>query len=150
MFSQLKWRLVFSLILISVFAVQGQSIARSAIGAAGVSLHEGSTVVQSITGQSSITTNRQGFIQPQQSELTKPNRSVSIAPNPTTAVAYLAGVAKGDVIQISTLTGRYIKSIKSTSFTRQEVDLEDLPNGIYLLTITGAFEYNTVRLIKVN
>ena len=150
MFSQLKWRLVFSLILFSVFAVQGQSIARSAIGVAGVSLHAGGATVQSIAGQSSLTINRQGFIQPQQSELTKLSRSVSIAPNPTRAVAYLAGVAKGDLIQISTLTGRYIKSVKSTSFARQEVNLEDLPNGIYLLTITGAFEYNTVRLIKVN
>ena len=128
----------------------GQSIARSAIGAAGMNLQEGSTAVQSIAGQSSLTINRQGFIQPQQSELSKPTRSVSIAPNPTTAVAYLAGVAKGDLIQISTLTGRYIKSVKSTSFAHQEVDLEDLPNGIYLLTITGVFEYNTVRLIKVN
>lgn len=150
MFSQLKWRLVFSLILFSVFAVQGQSIARSAIGVAGVSLHDGCATVQSIVGQSSLTVNRQGFIQPQQSELIKPSRSASVAPNPTTAFSYLAGVAKGDVIQISTLTGRYIKSIISTSFTRQEVDLEDLPNGIYLLTITGVFEYNTVRLIKVN
>ena len=150
MFSQLKWRLVFSLVLFSIFSVQGQSIARSAIGVAGVSLHDGGATVQSIAGQSSLTINRQGFIQPQQSELTKPSRSVSIAPNPTTAVAYLAGVAKGDLIQISTLTGRYIKSVKSTSFARQEVNLEDLPNGIYLLSITGAFEYNTVRLIKVN
>ena len=129
---------------------QGQSIARSAIGAAGVSLHDGGATVQSIAGQSSLTINRQGFIQPQQSELTKPTRSVSIAPNPTTAVAYLAGVAKGDLIQISTLTGRYITSIKATSFTRQEVNLEDLPNGIYLLTITGIFEYNTIKLVKAN
>ena len=150
MFSQLKWRLVFSFILFSVFAVQGQSIARSAIGAAGVSLHDGDATVQSIAGQSSITINRQGFIQPQQSELIKPTRSVSIAPNPTTAVSYLAGVAKGDIIQVSTLTGRYITSIKATSFTRQEIDLEDLPNGIYLITITGVFEYNTIKLVKAN
>jgi hypothetical protein len=150
MFSQLKWRLVFSLILFSVFAVQGQSIVRSAIGVAGVSLYGGGATVQSIVGQSSLTVNRQGFIQPQQSELIKPTRSASVAPNPTTAFSYLAGVAKGDLIQISTLSGRYIKSIKSTSFTRQEVDLEDLPSGIYLLTITGVFEYNTIRLIKVN
>ena len=150
MFSQLKWRLVFSFILFSVFAVQGQSIARSAIGAAGVSLHDGDATVQSIAGQSSLTINRQGFIQPQQSELIKPTRSVSIAPNPTTAVAYRAGVAKGDIIQVSTLTGRYITSIKATSFTRQEIDLEDLPNGIYLITITGVFEYNTIKLVKAN
>ena len=150
MFSQLKWRLVFSFILFSVFAVQGQSIARSAIGAAGVSLHDGDATVQSIAGQSSLTINRQGFIQPQQSELIKPTRSVSIAPNPTTAVSYLAGVAKGDIIQVSTLTGRYITSIKATSFTRQEIDLEDLPNGIYLITITGVFEYNTLKLVKAN
>ena len=150
MFSQLKWRLVFSFILFSIFTVQGQSIARSAIGAAGVSLHDGGATVQSIAGQSSLTINRQGFIQPQQSELIKPTRSVSIAPNPTTAVSYLAGVAKGDIIQVSTLTGRYITSVKATSFTRQEIDLEDLPNGIYLITITGVFEYNTIKLVKAN
>src|SRR5210317_2178747 len=98
---------VCSLLLLCI-SVQGQSIARSAIGAAGVSLHDGGATVQSIAGQSSLTINRQGFIQPQQSELIKPTRSVSIAPNPTTAVSYLAGVAKGDIIQVSTLTGRYI------------------------------------------
>ena len=130
---------ICSLFLLCI-SVQGQSIARSAIGAAGVSLHDGGATVQSIAGQSSLTINRQGFIQPQQSELIKPTRSVSIAPNPTTAVSYLAGVAKGDIIQVSTLTGRYITSIKATSFTRQEIDLEDLPNGIYLITITGVFE----------
>lgn len=140
---------VCSLLLLCI-SVQGQSIARSAIGAAGVSLHDGGATVQSIAGQSSLTINRQGFIQPQQSELIKPTRSVSIAPNPTTAVSYLAGVAKGDIIQISTLTGRYITSIKATSFTRQEIDLEDLPNGIYLITITGVFEYNTIKLVKAN
>jgi hypothetical protein len=140
---------ICSLFLLCI-SVQGQSIARSAIGAAGVSLHDGGATVQSIAGQSSLTINRQGFIQPQQSELIKPTRSVSIAPNPTTAVSYLAGVAKGDIIQISTLTGRYITSIKATSFTRQEVNLEDLPNGIYLLTITGVFEYNTIKLVKAN
>ena len=138
-----------SLFLLCI-SVQGQSIARSAIGAAGVSLHDGGATVQSIAGQSSLTINRQGFIQPQQSELIKPTRSVSIAPNPTTAVSYLAGVAKGDIIQVSTLTGRYITSIKATSFTRQEIDLEDLPNGIYLITITGVFEYNTIKLVKAN
>jgi hypothetical protein len=140
---------VCSLLLLCI-SVQGQSIARSAIGAAGVSLHDGGATVQSIAGQSSLTINRQGFIQPQQSELIKPTRSVSIAPNPTTAVSYLAGVAKGDIIQVSTLTGRYITSIKATSFTRQEIDLEDLPNGIYLITITGLFEYNTIKLVKAN
>jgi hypothetical protein len=137
-------------LLLLCFSVQGQSIARSAIGAAGVSLHDGGATVQSIAGQSSLTINRQGFIQPQQSELIKPNRSVSVAPNPTTAVSYLAGVAKGDIIQVSTLTGRYITSIKANSFTRQEIDLEDLPNGIYLITITGVFEYNTIKLVKAN
>lgn len=140
---------VCSLLLLCL-TVQGQSIARSAIGAAGVSLHDGGATVQSIAGQSSLTINRQGFIQPQQSELIKPSRSVSIAPNPTTAVSYLAGVAKGDIIQVSTLTGRYITSVKATSFTRQEIDLEDLPNGIYLITITGLFEYNTIKLVKAN
>ena len=140
---------ICSLFLLCI-SVQGQSIARSAIGAAGVSLHDGGATVQSIAGQSSLTINRQGFIQPQQSELIKPTRSVSIAPNPTTAVSYLAGVAKGDIIQVSTLTGRYITSIKATSITRQEVNLEDLPNGIYLLTITGVFEYNTIKLVKAN
>lgn len=137
-------------LLLLCSTVQGQSIARSAIGAAGVSLHDGGATVQSIAGQSSLTINRQGFIQPQQSELIKPTRSVSVAPNPTTAVSYLAGVAKGDIIQVSTLTGRYITSVKATSFTRQEIDLEDLPNGIYLITITGVFEYNTIKLVKAN
>lgn len=145
-----KSLLTCSILIMALTSSYGQSIARSAIGAAGMSLQEGSTAAQSIAGQSSLTINRQGFIQPQQSELSKPSRSVSIAPNPTRTVSYLAGVAKGDVIQVSTLTGRYIKSVKATSFTRQEVDLEDLSNGVYLLTITGVYEYNAIKLVKSN
>ena len=146
----LKQLFAFSLFIFLNVPLHGQSIARSAIGAAGINLHSGTTAIQSIAGQSSLTENRHGFIQPQQNRLIKPKRSVSIAPNPTAAVSYLAGVAKGDVIQISTLTGRYIKSIKVNSLIRQEVDLEGLPNGIYLLTIVGVFEYNIIKLVKAN
>jgi hypothetical protein len=140
----------FSLFVLLAVKLNGQSIARSAIGAAGINLHSGTTAIQSIAGQSSLTENRHGFIQPQQNELIKPKRTVSIAPNPATAISYLAGVAKGDVIQISTLTGRYIKSIKADSLVRQEVDLEGLPNGVYLLTSVGVFEYDIIKLVKSN
>ena len=146
----LKQLFAFSLFIFLNVPLHGQSIARSAIGAAGINLHSGTTAIQSIAGQSSLTENRHGFIQPQQNELITPKRSVSIAPNPTTDISYLAGVAKGDIIQVSTLTGRYITSIKASSFTRQEIDLEDLPNGIYQITITGVFEYNTIKLVKAN
>jgi hypothetical protein len=70
-----KSLLTCSILIMALTSSYGQSIARSAIGAAGMNLQEGSTAVQSIAGQSSLTINRQGFIQPQQSELSKPTRS---------------------------------------------------------------------------
>ena len=127
-----------------------QSIKRSAIGAAGKTLNEGSTSVQSIVGQSSLTINRQGFIQPPGEAVVKPSREVTAYPNPTKSSTFLSGVAKGDMIRLTTLTGVLVEQFECSSFERQEIRLNDLPNGAYLISIEGVFEYNPVKIIKVD
>jgi len=130
--------------------INAQSIKRSAIGAAGKTLNEGSISVQSIVGQSSLTINRQGFIQPPGEAVIKPFREVNSYPNPTKSSTFLSGVAKGDKIRLSTLTGVLIYEIACSSFTKQELNLGDLPNGTYMITIEGVFEYNAVKIIKID
>ena len=127
-----------------------QSIKRSAIGVAGKTINKGSTSVQSIVGQSSLTINRQGFIQPPGEAVTKPSRKVTVYPNPTQSSTFVSGVAKGDMIRLTTLTGVLVDQFECSSFERQEIRLNDLPNGAYLVSIEGVFEYDPVKIIKVN
>lgn len=127
-----------------------QSISRSAIGAAGRTLNSSGVVVQSITGQSSLTYNRHGFIQPQHSQGNIPERTMAISPNPTRAISYISGVVKGDQITIYDALGNIVQSFYSTSFTKQPLNLESNPNGVYLIRTTGSSNYNSLRLIKTN
>jgi hypothetical protein len=145
-------RLLFccSIFLLQAHQSFAQSISRSAIGAAGQTLNIGGVVVQSIIGQSSLTYNRHGFIQPQQSQANTPERTMAISPNPTRAISYISGVVKGDQITIYDAQGNIVQSFYSTSFTKQPLNLESNPNGVYLIRVTGSSNYNSLRLIKTN
>lgn len=141
---------IFIVLLTICFQANAQSIKRSAIGTAGSTLIDGAVSVQSIVGQSSLTINRQGFIQPPGEAASKPSRVVKAYPNPTKSSTFLSGVAKGDNIRVTTLNGVLVYQAQCSSFTRQEIRLGDLPNGPYLISIDGVFEYNVVKLIKID
>lgn len=152
MFLPLKLLLTSSLILLALLGVQAQSISRSAIGATGIQFHQGTISLQSIVGQSSLTINRHGFIQPHGvGDRTKlPTRLFSLYPNPTKSESIISGVAKGDRISLFSLDGKLIKSFACQSFVEQSISLNSLPNGAYIIIVSGVFNYPSLKLIKTD
>jgi len=65
-------------------------------------------------------------------------------------VSYLSGVVKGDMVSIIDAKGNIIDSFLATSFTKQEISLQEYPNGVYVIRIFGAFEYQPIKLVKVD
>ena len=149
MYLPLRWLLICSFGILSLQAT-AQSISRSAIGVTGVNIQTNQTTLQSIVGQSSLTINRHGFIQPNHIPVTKPSRSLFLSPNPTRSVSYLSGVVKGDMVSILDVKGNIIDSFLATSFTKQEIPLQEYPNGVYVIRVFGAFEYQPIKLVKVD
>lgn len=149
MCSPLRWLFLCSFGFLSL-QVSAQSISRSAIGVTGVNIQNNQTTLQSIVGQSSLTINRHGFIQPNHIALTKPSRSLFLSPNPTRSISYLSGVVKGDMVSIIDTKGNIIDSFLATSFTNQEIPLQEYPNGVYVIRVFGAFEYQPIKLVKVD
>ena len=149
MYSPLRWLFLCSLGLLSL-QISAQSISRSAIGVTGVNIQNNQTTLQSIVGQSSLTINRHGFIQPNHIPVTKPSRSLFLSPNPTRSVSYLSGVVKGDMISIIDTKGNIVDSFLATSFTNQEIPLQEFPNGVYVIRVFGAFEYQPIKLVKAD
>lgn len=149
MCSLLRWLFLCSLGLLSL-QISAQSISRSAIGVTGVNIQNNQTTLQSIVGQSSLTINRHGFIQPNHIPVTKPSRSLFLSPNPTRSVSYLSGVVKGDMISIIDTKGNIVDSFLATSFTNQEIPLQEFPNGVYVIRVFGAFEYQPIKLVKAD
>lgn len=149
MYSPLRWLFLCSLGLLSL-QISAQSISRSAIGVTGVNIQNNQTTLQSIVGQSSLTINRHGFIQPNHIPITKPSRSLFLSPNPTMSVSYLSGVVKGDMISIIDTKGNIVDSFLATSFTNQEIPLQEFPNGVYVIRVFGAFEYQPIKLVKAD
>lgn len=147
---RLRLLLTFNFFTVIVFTCNAQSISRSAIGTAGVNFQKGPITLQSIAGQSSLTENRHGFIQPHGLPLNLPQRSVTVFPNPTQSFSVISGVAKGDRITIYSSDGRVLESITCESFIKQPLSLDGLPNGVYLIKVQGVFEYNNIKLIKTN
>lgn len=149
MYSPLRWLFLYSLGFLS-FQASAQSISRSAIGVTGVNIQNNQTTLQSIVGQSSLTINRHGFIQPNHIPVTKPSRSLFLSPNPTRSVSYLSGVVKGDMISIIDTKGNIVDSFLATSFTNQEIPLQEYPNGVYVIRVFGVFEYQPIKLVKAD
>ena len=149
MYSPLRWLFLFSLGFLSL-QVSAQSISRSAIGVTGVNIQNNQTTLQSIVGQSSLTINRHGFIQPNHIPVTKPSRSLFLSPNPTRSESYLSGVVKGDRVSIIDTKGNIVDSFLATSFTNQEIPLHEYPNGVYVIRVFGAFEYQPIKLVKAD
>jgi hypothetical protein len=149
MCSLLRWLFLCSFGFLSL-QISAQSISRSAIGVTGVNIQNNQTTLQSIVGQSSLTVNRHGFIQPNHIPVTKPSRSLFLSPNPTRSVSYLSGVVKGDMISIIDAKGNIVESFLATSFTNQEIPLQEYPNGVYVIRVFGAFEYQPIKLVKAD
>ncbi len=126
----------------------GQSIVRSAIGCMGTPMVQNQVSFQSIAGQSSLTTNRHGFIQPAGTPVITPKRSVSAIPNPTQNFSTLEGIIPGDRLSIIDYTGRIIFKAEITDRTMR-LDFRAYESGIYHVFIESVLEYKPIRIIKV-
>ncbi len=73
---------------------------------------------------------------------------MEIYPNPTTGMIHLKGEKiKNATIQVIDLNGKIIMEHKIEDIIHS-VDLKDLANGVYNLTITNNSQNNTTRIIK--
>ena len=108
-------------ILLSGPLLRGQSIARSAISAFGSTYQNGMRTIQQTVGQSSPTTNRQGFIQP--NNMVAVSRiSLKLFPNPTR-----------DEIQLI----NDIRDVRFTIFNAHGLELlSTTSHGGYLTTVS--------------
>lgn len=134
---------------LSLYSV-GQSIKRSSIGVFGNSQTSNGVTVQSIAGQSSLTTTFHGFIQPYQKVKTFGERDILIAPNPTFSTTVITGVLKGDIIYVSNLWGDLVKVQEVRNSTNTNIDFSFFPSGVYLITVEGSFIYTPQRVIKLD
>ena len=134
--------------LVCCLQLSGQSIMRSAIGCMGTPLQTSPHAFPSIAGQSSLTTNRHGFIQPVSTTVVIPQRTVSAIPNPTQNFSTLEGLIPGDDLRIIDYTGRIIYVAEVTDRTMR-LDFSAYESGVYHVFIESAFEYKPIRIIKV-
>lgn len=142
--------LTFSLLLNSNFLIS-QSLMRTAVGCAGSSMYIEHQCVQGIMGQSSITINRQGFIQPlARHQQAKETTSIILSPNPAREKVKVIGVAKGDRILLYSEKGELIRSVFVADECGQVLSLDLMPAGTFVLTGLGVHEYIPAKLMKID
>ncbi|MBR9921090.1 MAG: T9SS type A sorting domain-containing protein [Bacteroidetes bacterium] len=75
------------------------------------------------------------------------SNQISISPNPTSGDLYISGLPSDEITEISifNINGQRLKRLATTDAI---VDLADLPQGIYLLTIKTATEVITHKVIR--
>jgi len=54
------------------------------------------------------------------------------------------------MVNIIDAKGNIIDSFLATSFTKQEIPLQEYPNGVYVIRVFGAFEYQPIKLVKAD
>jgi hypothetical protein len=62
--------------------------------------------------------------------------AISVYPNPTNGIVQINGVQKGDLVEVTDMTGRLIGSQNMVS-DNGIIDLSAKPNGLYLLRTAG-------------
>ena len=88
-----------------------------------------------------------------ESEVFRPVDEVAFYPNPTSNAIYMRtlGVAhlNDDLFfDIATMDGRTVKSGHQTASYVQRIDLEDLPAGIYVVTLKTPYKEYNQRIVK--
>ena len=134
--------------LIACYA-NGQGIKRSAIGVMGTKINQGAISFQSIAGQSSLTVNRHGFIQPSISPVKSPNRTLAALPNPTRDQITIQGLIPGDLFSLVDLSGRHVVTVEVVA-RELVLDLSPYKAGIYIAHVKSPFPYTTLKIIKIN
>ena len=80
--------------------------------------------------------------------------TLNVYPNPTTGFATLSIEVRPktqSIIEIYDIAGSLLQSEKLTSVdgtTNQQIDISNLPSGIYMLKVTNLNSYKTIKIIK--
>jgi hypothetical protein len=74
---------------------------------------------------------------------------VSTFPNPTTGKIFLQGVDKAEVEIVNTL-GKVVSKFNFNGNSNSEIDLAQLPDGIYFISITQNQTTQQIRVVKSN
>jgi hypothetical protein len=126
----------------------GQGIMRSAIGCMGTPMVQNQVSFQSIAGQSSLTVNRHGFIQPTVLPAKTPSRTLVAMPNPTRNFITIQGLSPSDVVSLVDVSGRHVVSLEVVN-RELVLDLSSYKSGIYTAHVQSAFVYTPIKIIKV-
>jgi hypothetical protein len=93
-----------------------------------------------------VTTALTGLVQTE-----RPSFEVSLMPNPTNgACTVLFDRAVDGYLQLFDLQGRLVGSRAVLSASQVEIDLEGLPNGLYLVRVTNGQHLATARVLKTD
>jgi len=85
------------------------------------------------------------YIGPDASIAENNQSEISIYPNPTTSILNIATQQNILQITIQTIDGKIVKSM---TYTKNNIDVSDLPNGIYLIEIKTNTSTATLKFIK--
>lgn len=138
------------LLFVSVTSTAQQTY-RGAISAFGSSKVIDEMYVQQIVGQSSSTSNRQGYIKSRPIQV--PNiflqRELSLQPNPVKYFTGVIGIEPEDKFNIYNSEGTKVLSGVSTSRVWHRIDTSKLSAGQYILLATGKYQYLPLMIIKI-
>lgn len=71
--------------------------------------------------------------------------------NPATAILKLQQLQNTVQIELRTLTGKLLQSVKTNTATQMSINISEVKNGVYLLTFIGKYgERSTHKLIVLN
>lgn len=157
----IRIRLLSTLLLISTYSVNAQSISPAIINSTGGSANAGSLIIDWNVGESIITTQVNGSIvtngqlQPFDGiisvEELNLSWNVSVYPNPTREEFIISSPSSGIYeALLYDLAGKFISKQLLMNTTR--IDARSLANGSYYLQVrnTASQEFKTITLIKAN
>lgn len=72
----------------------------------------------------------------------------SVFPNPSNSIVNVANAGNIDAINVVDINGRTVKSAKFNGATEAQVNISDLANGVYLMTIASDKGTATKKIVK--
>jgi len=73
--------------------------------------------------------------------------TIGTYPNPTNGTFYVTNVPAGTVISVYTSAGQLVKTT-TTTMDAQNIDIQSLPAGMYLVKLIGSSVAKTLRVMK--
>ncbi len=81
----------------------------------------------------------------QDSIVSKTNLDLRLYPNPVQSNLHINGVLEGDIISIYNITGKKVIEKKVKSNELQTIDISKINSGIYILSVSGKYNYQLIK-----